>query len=35
MINYVLCQSIANPAVQAVFEGLQCPIGWYFINVVQ
>ena len=33
MINYVLCGSLVNTGVTAVFEGFQCPVGWFFINV--
>lgn len=34
MTNYVLCESISS-GVQSVFAGLNCPMGWIFIQYVQ
>ncbi|WP_279248126.1 hypothetical protein [Candidatus Marimicrobium litorale] len=30
----VLCESLANPGVQKVFDGGSCPQGWYVIKVL-
>ncbi len=34
MTGYVLCRSILDPAVTAVFEGMACPANWVFISYV-
>lgn len=33
-MNYVLCQSLLESSVTAVFQGLSCPSGWVFIQYV-
>ena len=32
--NYVLCRSLLDPSVTAVFPGMSCPSGWSFISHV-
>lgn len=33
--NYVLCRSLTDNTVTAVFPGLSCPTGWSFVRPVQ